>query len=163
MQPLFAASGALLLAVIAHAVTLRVGARHVSAYGLSLAVGLCAVLAGGLLLPGDDIIGSAVTALLLFCAWWFVFLNFFQGSQSSLRANILRHIAANGGRLDHGQLFAVYNDTALIGLRVERLTQGGGIVERDGRYFVASKGLRAMERFLRLLKMLIMGRASEFH
>jgi hypothetical protein len=100
---------------------------------------------------------------LLFCAWWFVFLNFFQSSQSSLRVNILRHIAVNGGRLDRSQLFVKYNDAALIRLRVERLLEGGGIVERNGRYFVVSRGLRAMARFFWLLKMLIMGRPSEFH
>jgi hypothetical protein len=163
MQPFFAASAALLLAILGHAVGLRAGARHLSAYGISLAVGICAALATALLLPGEDAVGSAAIAVLLFCAWWFVFLNFFQSSQSSLRVNILRHIAVHGGRLERSQLFIKYNDDALIRLRIERLVQGGGIVERDGRYFVASGGLRMLARFFWLLKMLIMGRPSEFH
>lgn len=163
MQPLFAASAALFLAVVGHVVALRAGARHVPAYGISLAVGLCAALSTALLLPGEDFVGSAGVATLLFCAWWFVFLNFFQSAESSLRVNILRHIAVSGGRLHRSELFIKYNDAALISLRIERMVQGGGILERDGRYFVASKGLRTLARFFWLLKMLIMGRASEFH
>lgn len=163
MGTLIAAAAALLLAIAGHAAALRAGARHVSAYGISLALGLCAVPGAVLLLPGEDFAGSVATAALLFCAWWFLFLNFFQSSESSLRVNILRHMASHGGRLDREQLFLKYNDATLIRLRVERMVQGGGIVERDGRYFVASGGLRALARFFRLLKMLIMGRPSEFH
>src|SRR5262245_44499771 len=111
MQTLFAAAIALFLAVIGHIVALRLGARHLSAYGVSLMAGAIGVPAALLLLGSSDFGGSALVAMLLFGAWWFLFLNFFQSSQSSLRVNILRQIARHGGTLDHDLLARQYNDT----------------------------------------------------
>ena len=160
MQPLMAAGTGLLLAIAGHAVALRLGARHLAAYGFSLAIGMLAVLL--VAWTSADMPWSLILAALLYGSWWFGCLNFFQGSQSSLRVNILRRILAEGGSLSHALLYAQYNNPALIRLRLVRLQQGGAIIEERGRYFLVSPSLRMLARLFLGLKIFVMGRRSEF-
>jgi hypothetical protein len=160
MQALMAAAAGVLLAIAGHAAALFLGLRPLRAYGASFVVGMLAVV---LLLWGSrELPASLLLAALFFGCWWFGLLNFFQSSQSSLRVNILRQVLANGGTLSHESLFAVYDNPALIRLRLYRLQQSGAVIEKNGRYFVASPSLYVLARLFRVLKILIMGRRSEF-
>ncbi len=139
------------------------GFGTIAAYAASLFAGTMVTLALAVLTGGNGLAQTLAASLLLFGAWWFVFLNFVQSSQSSLRVNILRQALLNGGTLSHVELSALYNDKTLIGLRLERLVQSGAVVEVDGRYFVVSSSARMLGRLFRGLKLLILGRPSEFH
>jgi hypothetical protein len=161
MQPLLAACTGLLLAIAGHAAALRLGARHLVAFGASFALGMLTVVL--VLWRSEDFLASSLLAALLYSCWWFGFLNFFQSSQSSLRVNILRQILACGGRLSHAALFTQYNNPALIRLRLDRLKQSGAVIEKDGRYFLVSSPVNMLGRLFRGMKMLILGRRSEFY
>lgn len=163
MQPLFAAAAALALAILGHAVSLRAGLRPLAAYAASLIGGMAAVLILTLVMErGGSDLGHMVLSALLFGSWWFIFLNFVQVAQSSLRANILRLLLANGGSMRHDALFAAYSDTALVRLRLGRLTQSGTVAERDGRYMVTSRSAWLLARLFRGMKIVALGRRSEF-
>jgi hypothetical protein len=163
VQPILVAGAGLLLAVTGHLAGLRAGFGAIAAYAVSLAAGTLATMALAALAGGDDIWDTFAASLLLFGAWWFIFLNFVQSSQSSLRVNILRQALLNGGTLSHSALFARYNDAALIGLRLDRLLQSGAVAEVNSRYFVVSSSARMLSRLFRGLKLLVLGRPSEFH
>jgi hypothetical protein len=151
------------VAVAGHLAALRAGMGAVAAYLASLVAGTLATVALTIFNEGNGDWDAFAAGLLLFGAWWFVFLNFVQSAQSSLRVNILRQALLNGGTLSHTALFDRYNDAALIGLRLERLVQSGAVVQVDGRYFVVSSSARMLGRLFRGLKLLILGRPSEFH
>lgn len=161
MWAIGAALIALAIAMLAHFIATRLHAKRVTGYGLSLLAGivtggfLTAVLAwageGNLLAPG-----------LLFMSWWFIFLNFVQTSQSSLRVSVLRELMRQGGTISRAALQERYNNRALVMLRLNRLLSGGAVVERNGGYFVVSGPLRFLARFFRVLKIAILGRPSEF-
>jgi len=159
MAPILFALAAMAAAMLAHIALLRAGAGAVRAYGSSLAIGL--VVAAGLAWQAGTW-DATITTLLLFGAWWFVFLNFVQSSQSSLRVNLLREIQARGGTMPKDMLLARYNDRSLTELRLARLLDGGTIVETDGRYHVVSGQARLLARLFRGLKIAIMGVHSEF-
>lgn len=152
---------ALLIAVVAHLLASRLHAGRVAGYGLSLSAGLAGVgLLGGL--PASGGMANILASCLLFASWWFIFLNFVQTSQSSLRVHVLRELMRAGGAVDRSALMERYNNRALVALRLERLLSGGAVVERNGRYFVTSGALTFLARFFRALKIAILGRPSEF-
>lgn len=162
MTVLWIAAFALLSAILAHVTALRLGMGALAAYGASLLAGGVVLTASLLFLPQRLDGGSALFAALLFCAWWFIFLNLVQSFESSLRVNVLRQLLRDGGSLDHAAFFARYNDRSLIELRLARLLRSGTVVVRDGRFFVVSTAAKSMANLFRGLKLLVLGRASEF-
>ena len=158
-----AAIGGMAVAIAVHLLASRAHASLVKAYGASLLAGLAAgLLVVFLLAPGAPLPGKALAAFLLFGSWWFVFMNFIQTSVSSLRVRILRELMSAGGACSRMALLERYSDRHLMDLRLDRLLQAGAVVERDGRLFVVSPALRATARFFRALKVIVLGRRSEF-
>lgn len=162
MAALCLAAFALLAAVLVHIAALRLGLSAPAAYGTSLLSGALTLTASLLFLVPLSDPGSATGAWLLYAAWWFIFLNLVQSFQSSLRVNVLRQLLRDGGSLDHAAFYARYNDRSLIELRLERLTRGGTVVTRDGRFFVVSTPARMIANLFRRLKLIVLGRRSEF-
>ena len=163
--PLISTSG-MIAALIGHIFVSRAGAGRIQAYGLSLLAGTVVTVLLCVLAANREVIdvGIAAIALLLFCSWWFVFfLNFVQAMESSIRVNLLREMGANGGSMSRAQLEIRYNDARLVQLRLERLIAGGAVVERDGRLKVTSPSSLRLARIFRLLKMMLLGKQSEFH
>jgi hypothetical protein len=154
MSALLAATLGLALAVLVDVLAGRLGQPRLRVYAASLLAGLVPTLLVGHAMP--------LTALALYGAWWFIFLNFTQGLESSLRIRLLNEVLAHGGRIDRATLLARYNDSALLGLRLARMEEAGAVVLRDGRLFVASTGLRLIAGVFRTLKRLLLGRESEF-
>jgi MFS family permease len=154
MTALLAACVGLLVAIVVDVLAGRAGLSRIAAYGISLLAGAVVALA---LAPAWPL-----TVLALYAPWWFVFLNFTQGLESSLRIRLLREVQAEGGQIERAALLDRYNDASLLRLRLQRLLDGGAVLRHDGRLVVASAGLRAIARFFRLLKRLLLGRDSEF-
>ena len=150
----------MLAALIADVLSSRLGASRLASYGTSLLAGLLATIGGALLLSKAGT--STGTAVIAYCAWWFVFLNLVQALESSLRVKLLGEIRAAGGRISSADLEARYNDTALLQLRLQRLIAGGAVERSNRRLRVVSPGLRAIARLFRVLKKVLIGRTSEF-
>jgi hypothetical protein len=158
----------MIAAVIAHLLACHARIPHRKALAISLAIGaiitateIVGVLAEDLA-PTWMTLDVVVVPTLFFCAWWFVFLNFVQSLESSLRIRVLLELTFAGGSMDEEALRKIYNDEALMRLRLTRLTDAKAIVLRDGRLFAQSAALVAMGRLARWLKKLILGRESEF-
>src|SRR5581483_11205257 len=148
MGPVAIASAALLISISAHFAAARLHAKRVSSYGLSLLAGIAATgFLGGLFTAFNR--ADFLAAYLLFFPWWFIFLNFVQTSQSSLRVHVLREMMRAGGAISRPALAGRYDNRALVMLRLERLLSGGAILERNGSYFVNSGALKFLARFFR--------------
>jgi hypothetical protein len=161
MAGLFAAGIGILFALLFDVLSSRAGLSRVGSYGVSLAGGtIMSIIAAAVLGQGSP--AAFAVAVPAYGAWWFIALNLIQALESSLRVRLLREVMALGGRIPIARLEARYNDRWLLGLRLSRLRDAGAIVERDGRLFVVSPGLRAVAGFFRLLKRVCIGRLSEF-
>jgi hypothetical protein len=158
MTALLAACAGLLAAVVVDVLAGRAGLSRIAGYGASLVAGLLTTLFTTLALSP----AQPLTALAVYAPWWFVFLNFTQGLESSLRIRLLREVEAAGGRIERAALLDRYNDASLLRLRLTRMLEAGAVVRRDGRLHVASAGLSAIAKFFRALKRLLLGRDSEF-
>jgi hypothetical protein len=162
--PIGVALTALGIAVVVDVLVSRMGAARPAAYGASLLSGVVVAVVDLCVaaLHGREETAGAVVALLLYASWWFVYLNFAQAFDSSLRIRLLLLIRENGGRLSRAELARQFSDERMIQVRLERLLQGGYLLERDGRLFVVSARLRLLARFFRFLKFAMLGRRSEF-
>jgi hypothetical protein len=161
MTGLFAAAIGVFFALLFDVLASRAGLSRVASYGVSLVGGaVVSIVAAAVLLQGSP--AAFAVAVLAYGAWWFIALNLIQALESSLRVRLLREVMASDGRIPIARLEARYNDRSLLGLRLRRLRASMAVVERDGRLFVASAGLRAIAGFFRLLKKICIGRLSEF-
>ena len=75
---------------------------------------------------------------------------------------ILREVMAAGGSIPRSDLLSRYNDETLLRLRLGRLVEGKGVFLRGGRLYVGSVLLRGLARFFLGLKLLTLGKRSEF-
>jgi len=81
----------------------------------------------------QDRIGYLVLDMLTYLALAFGYFNFVNLTVASLRIRLLEEIRAAGGALPAESLKAVYNSREVVAIRLQRLVQGGHLVEKDGR------------------------------
>ena len=139
----------------------RAGTSRIFAYVCSLMAGFGVIL-GTLLVMQLDSPWTIAIATTAYTSWWFAFLNLVQALESSLRVKLLADVRAEGGRVTLDFFEYRYNDTILLQLRLDRLRSHGAIVERAGRIYVTSPGLKLIAHFFRVLKRVLIGRTSEF-
>lgn len=159
MEVLSYSAAGMLFAIAGHILACRAGCGALRAYATSLVVG--AAISAGIASSGDSA-WVIVTTLEIYGAWWFVFLNLVQASESSLRMQILREVIAAGGAMPMSELLSRYNDDTLLRLRLRRLVEGKGVALREGRLHVRSALLRGLARFFLGLKLVTLGKRSEF-
>lgn len=154
----------LFFAVVSHVAALRAGLGALKAYAISLLAGVAVVNLAPLYYRGDGPFdwGIAIASLLLFGSWWFIFLNLVQATESSIRVRILSEVLAAGNSLNRATLSALYNDDLLVRIRLDRLMSIGAVTQKDGCLFVKSAQVYWLARFFRLLKIILIGRPSEF-
>jgi hypothetical protein len=145
----------------------RLGKNRLITYAASFISG---ALVSILLLLYAAAFGGAATdrydvavALILYGAWWYVFfLHFVQAFDSSLRVRLLVMLHEAGGRLPRAEVLRRLNDRRLLEVRLNRLLKNGYVVERGGQFFVVSAPIKVVALFFRILKIILMGRRSEF-
>lgn len=92
----------------------------------------------------------------------YCFFNFINLGQSSIRIRLYSEIAEAPEGVSVEQMTREYNEDALMRARLQRLTESGDIVERDGRYFVGRRRLVPVAAVIFGLKAFILGKTSEF-
>ena len=65
----------------------------------------------------------------------FGYFNFVNLNIASLRIRMIQELAESGGRLPIDRLTGLYNTQNVAALRIDRLTRGGHLVEREGKYY----------------------------
>jgi len=81
----------------------------------------------------QDRIGYLVLNLLTYLALAFGYFNFVNLTVASLRIRLLEEIRESGGALPAESLKAAYNSREVVAIRLQRLIQGGHLVEKDSR------------------------------
>jgi hypothetical protein len=81
----------------------------------------------------QDRVGYVALNLLTYLALAFGYFNFVNLTVASLRIRLLEEIREAGGALPAGALKAAYNSGEVVAIRLQRLVQGGHLVEKDGR------------------------------
>lgn len=101
--------------------------------GLIVALSVSGWAVGRMAIGLEDRIGFVVLTLLTYLALAFGYFNFVNLTVASLRIRLLEEIGEAGGALPAATLKAAYNSSEVVAIRLQRLVQGGHLVEKDGR------------------------------
>jgi hypothetical protein len=101
--------------------------------GLVVAMVISGWGVGAMMIRAEDRVGYVVLNLLTYLALAFGYFNFVNLTVASLRIRLLEEIREAGGALPTDALKAAYNSHEVVAIRLQRLVQGGHLVEKNGR------------------------------
>ena len=130
--------------------------------GLALLAAIeAACLAWGPRTPGDALASAAINVM-TYGALSFGYFHFINLGETARRIRIIREITAAGRPLTREEILDSYNAEAIVGVRINRLLSTGQISFREGRYYLANPTILYMARIIVLMKLLVLGKRSEF-
>lgn len=130
--------------------------------------GLAFVTAAGAayLLRGPNAAGdalcSAAVNVMTYGALSFGYFHFINLGETARRIRIIREIDAAGRPLSREEILERYSAEAIVNVRVNRLLSTGQVSLREGRYYLANPTVLYMARMIVLMKLLVLGKRSEF-
>ncbi len=140
----------------------RFTGKRILGYAVSFLVTLIVVPLTLMVAQNNTDIFEILIGLGIALMWWFIYLNFVQAVESSIRIRMLMEIRAKGGSLSVDELQKVYNDERLIMIRLERLESAGAVTKFQNQHFLKSTKLRKAAVFFTTLKILVLNRTSQF-
>lgn len=108
--------------------------------------------------PGlADSLGLLTLNLLTYLALAFGYFNFINLNIASLRIRMLQEMWLSAKGMTREQLLSLYSTDDVIALRIARLTRGGHLVEREGRFYRGRMRFLVVARIFDLLRVSILG------
>jgi hypothetical protein len=104
-----------------------------------------------------DSLGLLTLNLLTYLALAFGYFNFINLNIASLRIRMLQEMWLSDEGMTREQLLAHYSTDDVIALRIARLTRGGHLVEREGRFYRGRLRFLLVARIFDLLRVSILG------
>lgn len=109
----------------------------------------------------QDRLGYVVLNLVTYLALAFGYFNFVNLTVASLRIRLLEEICEAGGAVSAHALKAAYNSHEVVAIRLQRLVQGGHLVEKDGRLHIGKLPFLIVARIFDGLHWFIFGRRGK--
>jgi len=94
---------------------------------------------------------------LAYCYWAYINIG-----ETSLRIRILRELHDSKEGLSMNELLAIYNPDDMFEKRLERLVKYKQIIRRGEKYFINKKILLIVAKIIVIMKLIIVGKKSEF-
>lgn len=127
--------------------------------GLATTVVLTLAACSSAAVSKADTLGLVAMNMIASLAFAFGYFNFVNLTVASLRIRILEEIADAGGRLQRKVLLDRYGTQSVANLRLERLVQGGHLVERNGRLHSGRLQFLIVARIFDAARSLVFGSA----
>ena len=97
-----------------------------------------------------------------YCGLAYCYFCFATLGNTSIRIRLYAEVSGNPAGISEEAFKKEYNEAALMQLRVDRLVGGGDIIDRDGRYFTGKARLVRIAGIMRAIKVIFIGRPSQF-
>lgn len=107
-----------------------------------------------------DGLALAGVNLIAYLALAFGYFNFVNLNIASLRIRMIQELAESGGRSPVTRLTGLYNTETVAQLRIDRLTRGGHLVVREGRYYSGKRRFLIVARIFDFLRWAILGNGA---
>ena len=95
--------------------------------------------------------------LVAYLAFSFGYFNFINLNIASLRIRMVQELAESGGEMPVEALTDLYNIEEVIALRIDRLSSGGHLIERQGRFYSGKRQFLIVGRIFDFLRLVILG------
>ena len=105
---------------------------------------------------------ALVTNLIIYSALGYCYFHFVNLGETARRVRILREIYDAQDGLTMERLLSRYNAEEIVRLRLDRLLGKGQVLLREERYFIGRRTVLLMARAIIALKLLALGKRSEF-
>jgi hypothetical protein len=148
--------------------------RSFGAFGLlrSVVLGFFAGLAATLavdagflrdpLMPLRDAACFALMDFLTYASLGYCYFHFINLGETARRIRIVREIKESGSGLSINEIIERYGARHVVDIRLGRLLKKGQVVLKDGRYFVGRPSMLVMSRTIVFMKLMLLGKKSEF-
>jgi hypothetical protein len=106
--------------------------------------------------------GLGLLTVSTYAALGYCYFHFVNLGETARRIRLLRELHDAGGSLTHEELLIRYSAKEIVDTRLRRLLSTGQIVCREQRYFIGSPIMMVIARAMVALKILLLGKASEY-
>lgn len=110
----------------------------------------------------QNFIAIIIVNLMTYSALGYCYFHFLNLGETARRIRIVRELYDTGGGLSLEGILERYNAGDIVHKRVERLLNNGQISEKNGRYYVGSPVMLIMAKIMVALKLIFLGKKSEF-
>lgn len=109
-----------------------------------------------------DYISILTVNIVTYFALGYCYSSFLGFGESSIRTRILRELHESERGLSEKELEERYNTKNMFENRIKRLIDNRQLVLRNGRFYIKSNFLAAVAKAIVMLKLMIIGKRSEF-
>ena len=99
---------------------------------------------------------------LTYLALSYCYAHFINLGEGARRIRIIRELYKSETGLTMDELLKTYNGRQMVENRINRLMSGGQIILRNNRYFIGKPHMLLMARIILLMKLMLLGKRSEF-
>ncbi len=100
--------------------------------------------------------------ILCYGSFGYCYFHFINLGETARRIRLVRELYESPAGLSETELLQRYNSREILAARMARLLGSGQLVSRGGRYFTGKPAVLLMARTIMLLKLVIIGKKSEF-
>lgn len=112
--------------------------------------------------PSGDFVALLIVNSLTYSALGYCYAHFINLGEGARRIRIIRELYKSETGLSMDELLNIYDGRQMIENRINRLMSGGQIVLRNDRYFIGKPHMLLISRIILLMKLIILGKRSEF-
>jgi len=110
----------------------------------------------------DFALNLTVNILIYLCLSYNYF-HFINMGETARRIRIIREIYEAPEGLHEAELLNQYNARQMVELRMGRLLSKGQVIQKDNRYYIANPTMLMISKAIVFLKILFLGKTSEFN
>ena len=103
-----------------------------------------------------------IANIIIYCCLGYCYFHFVNLSVTARRIRLLRLIYSHDKGLTYPEILRMYNGKKMIDNRIERLIGSGQIKKNGNRYFIANPTMLLISKIILLLKLIVIGKRSEF-
>lgn len=110
----------------------------------------------------QDLLPILVTNCIIYSLLGYCYFHFINLGETARRIRILRELYDSEEGLSLEELLERYNARDMIDVRLSRLLNNGQIIYKDDRYFIGKPIMLLMAKVILLMKLIVLGKKSEF-
>lgn len=118
--------------------------------------------AAGFRVPVGVSIPLAIANAIIYAALGYCYFHFINLGETARRIRILRELYESNAGLSMDEILKKYNADEVLQRRMGRLLRSHQVEEKNGKYYIARPTLLIMARIIVAMKVLFLGKESEF-
>jgi len=108
------------------------------------------------------LLGQLCVGMITYCTLSYCYFHFVNLGETARRIRIIRELYDSKNGLTMEEILERYDAGDIIEKRIGRLLNNGQIIYKEGKYFAGNSTMLLMNRAMVLMKLVVLGKRSEF-